>query len=119
MTTVKKTFGDYLIQGMNEALEYTKGNKKGSLTYEIKIPENIDVSKLRKNLHLSRANFAKNFGISARTLQHWEQGDRRPTRPTRLLLAILEREPTIVSKYFSFPKKKGHDGKKEKKTASR
>ena len=118
MTTAKKTFGDYLIQGMNEALEYTKGDEEGSITHEIKVPDNIDVTKLRRNLHLSRANFAKRFGISARTVQHWEQGDRRPTGPTRILLAILEKEPTIVSKYFSFPKKRS-DGKKEKRTASR
>ena len=54
MTTAKKTFGDYLIQGMNEALEYTKENEEGSVTHEIKVPEKIESLDGKKEKKASR-----------------------------------------------------------------
>ena len=42
--------------------------------------------------------FAESFGFSARTLQHWEQGDRSPHGPARVLLLLLQREPIVIAK---------------------
>lgn len=96
----KKSMGSELIQAMEEAIEYTRGQNKDSLTHTIEVPDNIDVPKIRKQMALTPSQFANKYGFSYKTVQHWERGDRRPTGPARILLAILEKEPNIVNKYL-------------------
>ncbi len=45
-------------------------------------PKN-DLLKVRIELGLSQAKFASLLGISADTLQNWEQGRREPTGPVK------------------------------------
>ena len=45
---------------------------------------------------LSQAQFAKLLGVSARTLQEWEQGRRAPSRAAQVLIAIEERRPDLL-----------------------
>ena len=94
----KRNIGDEIIQGMNEAIEYIRGNKAGAIVHKVEIPDEIDVKSIRENLNLSRKEFADSFGFSARTLQHWEQGDRSPHGPARVLLLLLQREPAVIAK---------------------
>jgi putative transcriptional regulator len=61
-------------------------------------PEAVDVQAIRRRQHLSQAAFAAKYGFSKRTLQEWEQGRARPDRATRLLLAMIEREPATVER---------------------
>jgi putative transcriptional regulator len=44
------------------------------------------VAMARANMGLSQAEFASLLGVSARTLQDWEQGRREPTGAARTLL---------------------------------
>ncbi len=55
----------------------------GAIVHKVEITDEIDVKSIRENLNLSRKEFADSFGFSARTLQHWEQGDRTPHGPAR------------------------------------
>ena len=97
----KKTMGKELIESMEDAVGYMNGKRKGSVAHKINVPETINVPKIRRGMRLTPVQFAKKFGFSYKTLQHWERGDRRPTGPARILLAILEKEPNIVNKYLS------------------
>ena len=36
------------------------------------------------------------IGVSARTLQNWEQGRREPEGPAKALLRVVERQPRAV-----------------------
>jgi transcriptional regulator with XRE-family HTH domain len=45
-----------------------------------------------------RAEFAKRFGLSQRTVEQWEQGRAVPDRPARILLAVIERDPRAVER---------------------
>ena len=74
--------------------------------------DEIDVKSIREELNLSRQEFADSFGFSARTLQHWEQGDRNPHGPARVLLLLLQREPKIIAKILRNDKNKHHSDKK-------
>ena len=94
----KRNIGDEIIQGMTEAIEYIRGNEAGAVVHKVEIPDEIDVKSIREELNLSRQEFADSFGFSARTLQHWEQGDRNPHGPARVLLLLLQREPKIIAK---------------------
>ena len=69
-----------------------------AVVHKVEIPDEIDVKSIREELNLSRQEFADSFGFSARTLQHWEQGDRNPHGPARVLLLLLQREPKIIAK---------------------
>ena len=108
----KRNIGDEIIQGMTEAVEYIRGNETGVIVHKVEIPDEIDVKSIREKLNLSRQEFADSFGFSARTLQHWEQGDRNPHGPARVLLLLLQREPTIIAKILRNEKNKHNAAKK-------
>ena len=93
---VTQAMYDDLVEGLHEAIGYAEG-KRRLKTHQVQIPQEIDVRGIREQLHLSREAFAREFGVSARTLQHWEQGDRQPHGPARVLLLLLQRAPEVVS----------------------
>ncbi len=45
---------------------------------------------------LSQAQFAALMGVSARTLQEWEQGRRQPSGAAMTLLKVAERHPDVL-----------------------
>lgn len=45
---------------------------------------------------LSQAQFAALMGVSARTLQEWEQGRRQPSGAAVTLLKVAERHPDVL-----------------------
>jgi putative transcriptional regulator len=57
-----------------------------------------DVRRIREQLGLTQAEFAKRFGLSQRTVEQWEQGRAVPDRPARILLAVIERDPRAVER---------------------
>ncbi|MES2216874.1 MAG: helix-turn-helix domain-containing protein [Pseudomonadota bacterium] len=92
----KKNVGDEVIKSMKEAVDFMRGKKTSAVIHKVKIPDKIDVKLIRKNLNLSRQDFADSFGFSIRTLQHWEQGNRRPQGPAKILLLLLQRDPKTI-----------------------
>jgi putative transcriptional regulator len=46
---------------------------------------------------ISRNKFAQMIGVSARTLEGWEQGRRQPTGAARIFLVIAAKHPQIVA----------------------
>ena len=88
----KRNIGDELIQGVENAIDYMRGKKGHAVAHKVEIPDEIDVRLIRKNLSLTRQEFADRYGFSARTLQHWEQGDRHPHGSAMILLLLLAQE---------------------------
>ena len=85
-----------LLRGMEQAVEYAKGKRKGSKTHYIFIPGEIDIRALRKQLQMTRIEFAHRFGFNYRTLEKWELGTRHPSRETRAYLTVIEKIPKAV-----------------------
>jgi len=50
----------------------------------------------RQEARMSQAKFADMLGVSARTLQQWEQGRREPTGAARVLLEVARRNLKLV-----------------------
>ena len=48
----------------------------------------MDIKEIRAILNWTQKEFCKYYGIPLRTLQHWENGDRKP--PKYLINIILE-----------------------------
>ena len=55
-----------------------------------------DVRAVRERFSMSQSQFAAFLLISVRTLQKWEQGQRRPDGAAHTLLKVMEREPEAV-----------------------
>lgn len=85
-----------IIKGAEEALDYVKGQTQGVVVHKIDVPMVVNVSNIRKNLHMTRKQFSEEFGFSLRTLEKWERGERVPEGPTRAYLTVIERNPTAV-----------------------
>jgi putative transcriptional regulator len=54
------------------------------------------VTEARTRAGFSQQQFAQLLGVSARTLQEWEQGRRQPTGAARSLLAIAAKRPEVL-----------------------
>jgi putative transcriptional regulator len=64
--------------------------KRGQTGRVTEIPSAADI---REATGLSQARFAQLLGVSARTLQEWEQGRRAPSGAARTLLLMARRNP--------------------------
>jgi putative transcriptional regulator len=62
----------------------------------VHIPDAIDVRAIRAKVDMSQSEFAKLFGFSKRSLEHWEHERRVPTGPARAFLTVIAREPEAV-----------------------
>ena len=93
---IMSKIGESLLRGAQEALEYAKGEKKGTKTYQVKIPKKINVSAIRDKLNMSQSVFAACFGFSIRTIEKWEQGVRQPDVAARAYLIVIEKNHQAV-----------------------
>ena len=59
--------------------------------------DRFGVARLRRRLGLSQAQFTNRYRIPLSTLRQWEQGTREPDAATRLLIALIAEEPTLVA----------------------
>ena len=83
-----------MIASAKQALAFARGEPDHGCT--VHIPAEIDVKTIREKVDMSQEQFARQFGFSKRTLQHWEQGLRVPTGPARAFLTVIAREPAAV-----------------------
>lgn len=87
--------GKRLIESAQQALDFAKGTTSAE-EYHVRVPEAIDVKKIREGLGMSQSEFAEYFGFSVRTLQEWEQGRSVPRGVAKNFLILLQREPEMV-----------------------
>ena len=84
------TFGDDLIQSLNEALAHAKGEGP-AIVHEPVAPREV-----RRQAKLTQAQMAPLMGMSLSGYRKWEQGARRVSGPAATLLRIMQREPEAV-----------------------
>ncbi len=89
-------FGKALIASLKEALAH----KQGKIALPTRIIEEMPaarVKQIRKSVSSSPKEFAKRFGVPARTVEGWEQG-KRVDVAARVLLTVIEKNPKAVEK---------------------
>ena len=88
-----------LRSGLEEGIQFTRGalNLRTTLV-PLRPPDFLpkDVIRLRKRINMSQVLFARMLNVSAKTVQSWEQGERRPSQAALRLLQILNVEPKVV-----------------------
>ena len=86
---------DKISAGLNDARAYLNGERTDFAVHAIEVPD-PDVLAIRNKTGLSQPAFARSIGIPLGTLKNWEQGRRRPEGPARVLLALIDKRPSIV-----------------------
>ena len=85
---------DDLREGLQEAIEYEKGNGKAKERVLIINPvrkyNSNEIKKIRNKAGMTQAVFAKYMGVSPKTVEAWELGRTHPTGPAFRLLSIIE-----------------------------
>jgi len=96
-----------LKSGLNEAIEFEKGDKKAAarvrvVNMEIDPVKEMPASKikeLRLKQKLNQKMFAVAIGVSPETVAKWEQGINKPKGSSLRLLQIVSEHPKIIEKY--------------------
>ncbi|WP_413991095.1 helix-turn-helix domain-containing protein [Labrys okinawensis] len=102
MAKTETEFGAALIESLKEVAAW----KRGEIALPVrKIPSITaeQVKAIRKAVSKSPKDFAKRFGIPARTLEGWEQGRRHPDPAASALLRVIEKNPKAVEEALADP----------------
>ncbi len=83
-----RDLGAELLQSVTEMCE-----GKSARETKVALPAPAEI---RSRSGLSQASFARLLGVSARTLQQWEQGRRQPTGAARTVLRISAKHPEVL-----------------------
>lgn len=94
---------DNIIQGLNEAIEYEKGNisaRKVKCTVN-PVPDFTaeEIKNIRNNLSMTQSIFAAVLGVSVKTVEAWEAGTNIPIGTARRMISMLQEDPTIPKRY--------------------
>lgn len=92
-----------IMQGLNEAIDYEKGNIKARTeTISVAPLPNIesgDVKNIRLSLNMTQVVFAEVIGVSVKTVEAWESGTNTPSGIARRMLSLLKSDPLLPEKY--------------------
>lgn len=88
--------GKDIIEGLEDALAYTKGDTSRARISPVHIPDTINVRALRNRLDMTQQEFSLQFGFPLGTLRNWEQGLRKPQGASRVLLTLIKAIPDQV-----------------------
>jgi putative transcriptional regulator len=91
---MRKELFEELLESVKQAKAIEKGELKPARAFKFNAKN--DVVKVRGKLGLSQSKFAAVLGISADTLQNWEQGRRSPAGPAKVLLKIAAKHPEVL-----------------------
>ena len=91
------TFGDDLIQSLNEALAHAKGDGV-AIVHAPVTPREV-----RAQAKLTQAQMAPLMGMSLSGYRKWEQGTRSVSGPAAALLRVIQKEPDAVRRALLSP----------------
>ncbi len=90
--TKRAPLAQRLKQGLVEGIEYARGEAKLATTL-VPLGRSFtgeEVAAIRTRRRMSQAQFANLLAVNVKTLQSWEQGVRKPSKPTMRLLQIFD-----------------------------
>jgi putative transcriptional regulator len=85
--------------GLEDSLAYSRGELSLVTALPPPPPPAItprQVAALRKRLKMSQAYFAAMLNVSARAVQSWEQGLRRPSDAALRMLQVMDQRPEVM-----------------------
>ncbi len=89
-----------LMESLQQAVEHARGERNDLRTTVWPAPpkpmKKREIIKLRQQLNLPQALFARLLNVSVKTVQAWEQGLREPSHAALKLLTIVKRHPEVL-----------------------
>lgn len=97
--SIKDAVGETVQDMINSGFK-TSFTAKELNALNVTIPEvqltTQQIKKIREDLNLSQTVFAKLLNVSPSSIRQWEQGKRKPTGSTKVLLDLLKRSPHVL-----------------------
>ena len=95
----RSKFGRELEASFKELAAYLRGELEVE-SYDV--PDDLftptRIKAIRRKVARSTKDFERRFRISARTMEAYEQGRRRPDAAMQTLLRVIDREPAAVKR---------------------
>lgn len=92
-----------IMQGLSEAVEYTKGTLAADTTEISATPlpdiQGTDICDIRMSLNMTQVAFAQIMGVSVETVEAWEDGRCIPNETAQSKLSALQASPKLAEKY--------------------
>lgn len=93
-----------ISQGLNEAIEYERGNLPNVKVDKIVVsPLNVYsctcIKSIRQKHGMTQRIFAEALGVSIKTIEAWESGKNTPSGCANRMLELLEQDDTLFEKY--------------------
>lgn len=88
---------DKIKAGLDDAISYAQ-KKADENRYGIHVPPEINVTRIRKSLGLTQAEFASRYGFSLARIRDWEQHRSNPDKAARAYLLVIERDHKAVDR---------------------
>ena len=98
-----------MMEGLNEALEYLKGDKTKGRTRVVEVKDlNVkplkqyskeELKNIRLKNNLTQKTFADCFGVSQKTIESWERGDNAPSGASIRLFQLMEKNNNVLEEY--------------------
>lgn len=87
-----------IMDGLQEALAYTKGKAAADTFARKRSLPNVDVFEVRSALAMTQKAFAELLGVSCRTVEAWESGKSTPTPTAKKLMFLIQEDHSLVQK---------------------
>jgi len=90
-------------QGLNEAIEYERGNLPARVDKVTVAPLCVytasEIKDIRLKHNMTQRLFAEALGVSAKTVESWEAGVNRPSGIACRLLSMLRQDGDLLERY--------------------
>ena len=101
----EQTHFESLVEALNQAIEYEKGNKTVGRLRVATIPDiepitdysKEKIKEIRQKTNLPQKYFAQLVGVSSRAVEAWETGTRKPTGSAKRLFQLIEKDPSVIN----------------------
>jgi putative transcriptional regulator len=93
---VAESVNDLIEGGFSTSFSDRELKELGIKIKDVQI-ESEKIQRIRKKTHFSQTVFARLLNVSPSSVRQWEQGKRKPTGSTKVLLEILDKTPTILN----------------------
>jgi len=92
-----------IMQGLTEAAAHQRGKisaRKTKLTIKpVGTFNTAEIKRIRKRTGLSQVMFAGSIGVSAKTIEAWENGRNKPEGSSRRMLEIVRDNPNFLQQF--------------------
>jgi len=91
-------------QGLNEAIEYERGNLPNVKVDKIVVSPlhvytSTEIKAIRAQQNMTQRIFAEALGVSVKTVEAWESGTNHPSGIARRMLELLSLDEGLLEKY--------------------